>query len=179
MLTAGHCALSVGTTVFTGGSTSATAHTSMGSITARTRTQNGYDSALIGGGSYGAFVWVSTPTGLGDYPISSYVNPVDFEVVCRSGATSGYNCNLVTGGSTTVCATFTDGVTTCHLTIAVSNNGATSTCLGDSGGPIITPGSLPKAVGIIIGASPTCGANGRTYYHAVSPLLALWGATFG
>ncbi len=179
MLTDGHCSPGTGYTVYTGGNTWATANTPMGTIDYRNRGQNGWDTALIGGKSYGLYAWIGDLTSTSSVSIGGHANPVNSQWVCSDGSTSFRNCNYQTGSGTSDCVTFNDGVTTCHLTTAIAKNGATGPCPGDSGGPVMTSGNPTTAIGIVIGTSASCSVGARMYYHAIGPLLSHWNASFG
>ncbi|GAA1623696.1 S1 family peptidase [Catellatospora bangladeshensis] len=94
---------------------------------------------------------------------SAYVG----QAVCRSGATTGVRCGVVTALNATV--NYPEGTVTglIRTNICAEN--------GDSGGPLYTSGGL--ILGILSGGTGNCTTGGSTYYQPIGEILAAFGLT--
>lgn len=94
---------------------------------------------------------------------SAYVG----QAVCRSGATTGVRCGVVTALNATV--NYPDGIVTglIRTNICAEN--------GDSGGPLYTSGGI--ILGILSGGTGNCTTGGTTYYQPIAEILAVYGLT--
>ncbi len=95
---------------------------------------------------------------------SAYVG----QAVCRSGATTGVRCGVVTALNATV--NYPGGGTVYGLI-------RTNVCAenGDSGGPLYTSGGI--ILGILSGGTGNCTTGGTTYYQPIGEILAAFGLT--
>lgn len=159
LITAGHCTNS-----------SATWWTS----SARTIAIGVRTASSFPGNDYGLVRYTSRlshPSAVNTYPGllqllgtgSAYVG----QAVCRSGATTGVRCGVVTALNATV--NYADGTVTglIRTNICAEN--------GDSGGPLYTSGGL--ILGILSGGTGNCTTGGSTYYQPVGEILAVYGLT--
>ncbi|GAA1369054.1 S1 family peptidase [Catellatospora chokoriensis] len=89
------------------------------------------------------------------------------QAVCRSGATTGVRCGVVTALNATV--NYPDGTVTglIRTNICAEN--------GDSGGPLYTSGGI--VLGILSGGTGNCTTGGSTYYQPIGEILAVYGLT--
>ncbi|BCJ76869.1 serine protease [Catellatospora sp. IY07-71] len=94
---------------------------------------------------------------------SAYVG----QAVCRSGATTGVRCGVVTALNATV--NYPEGTVTglIRTNICAEN--------GDSGGPLYTSGGI--ILGILSGGTGNCTTGGSTYYQPIGEILAAFGLT--
>lgn len=90
------------------------------------------------------------------------------QAVCRSGATTGVRCGLVTALNQTV--NYAQG--------SVSGLIRTNICAepGDSGGPLYVA-ATGTIIGILSGGSGNCTTGGTTYYQPITEVLAAYGLT--
>ncbi|MGS2616281.1 S1 family peptidase [Micromonospora sp. LZ34] len=90
------------------------------------------------------------------------------QAVCRSGATTGVRCGLVTALNQTV--NYAQG--------SVSGLIRTNICAepGDSGGPLYVA-ATGTIIGILSGGSGNCTTGGTTYYQPITEVLAAYGVT--
>lgn len=89
------------------------------------------------------------------------------QAVCRSGATTGVRCGVVTALNATV--NYAEGSVTGLI--------RTNICAepGDSGGPLYTSGGV--ILGILSGGTGNCTTGGTTYYQPIGEILAVYGLT--
>ena len=159
MLTAGHC-FAVGQTIYT----NLHVRQTIGSVTAKHFTNNGFDIATISITGAG-IVWT---TGTNWLPIHGAGDPPVGQTVTVNGSFSGVK-HGVPVTATTKCVKFGTGVTTCHLDYAY--NGSPICTTGDSGGPVyqrLSTGGA-DARGVVIGVAPTL----TCFFQEITPTLSL------
>jgi Alpha-lytic protease prodomain len=156
LVTAGHCGR-LNDTVTNNGDP-------IGTIIHRTRTENGYDFAMIGGQTYEAWLYQGPPgSDFGDWVRGGYDVVVGDEV-CLDGASSGELCNARVD-ALDLCRRFTDGVTICHLNRVQSTDGWSIGARGDSGGPVFRYDAAgQKVAGSIVGGTDEATT---AYFHDI------------
>ncbi|MEV4416820.1 S1 family peptidase [Catellatospora sp. NPDC049609] len=114
---------------------------------------------------------LSHPSAVNTYPgllpLNGTGNAYVGQAVCRSGATTGVRCGVVTALNATV--NYPDGTVTglIRTNICAEN--------GDSGGPLYTSGGI--ILGILSGGTGNCTTGGTTYYQPIREILAVYGLT--
>lgn len=156
MITAAHCG-SLNSTWYTNVNQQQT----VGPMNHRSFSNNGLDVALIKTPT-AAWMWDNSTT----YKIAGEVYPAKGTTVCYNGAITGLVCGVGVQ-KTDTCVTFSDGITTCHLTQGTKS--ATTVCqAGDSGGPtgrVNKPASGQVLMaGSIVGAT---NANQTCFYQRI------------
>ncbi|MEV0458789.1 S1 family peptidase [Catellatospora methionotrophica] len=159
LITAGHCTNSSATWW------TSSAHT----IAIGTRTASSFPN-----NDYGLIKYTSRlshPSAVNTYPgllqLYGTGNAYVGQAVCRSGATTGVRCGVVTGLNATV--NYPDGTVTglIRTNICAEN--------GDSGGPLYTSAGI--ILGILSGGTGNCTSGGTTYYQPIAEILAVYGLT--
>ncbi|MQA87339.1 MAG: hypothetical protein GEV03_22600 [Streptosporangiales bacterium] len=140
-----------------------------GRVAKRQMGNEGPDASLVAS-DFGPKVYVGGPDGNATRTLRGARTPAYGGRLCTSGANTGRNCAGERQQSD-LCVRFGDGVTTCHLTRAVSADGSSLVQPGDSGGPVYT--GRRYAVGIVVGGNSE---GTELLYHPVGYLLDLWDA---
>ncbi|WFE40479.1 S1 family peptidase [Micromonospora sp. WMMD998] len=125
------------------------------------------------GNDYGLVRYTGTvahPSAVYTYPgqvtISGAGSAYVGQAVCRSGATTGVRCGVVTGLNQTV--NYAEGRVTGLI--------RTNICAepGDSGGPLYVA-ATGVVLGILSGGSGNCTSGGTSYYQPILKVLAAYG----
>lgn len=100
--------------------------------------------------------------------------------LCSSGQVTGWKCDLTTGAPYVACYS-SSGRTECMHVQLVTSSAGRAFCLGDSGGPVVSPptsqGSIAVAVVSGIRGTPVNGCGPTGLIAPVSDLYSLiWGA---
>jgi hypothetical protein len=170
MVTAGHC-VAQGDQVTNNGRL-------VGTVMFRSRSENGLDVAFVNGSTYRP--WMYTGPARSSFAQGADVRgtrlPAEGLIFCTNGARTGENCAAKVEHEN-LCVKFTDGVTTCSLTMMRSVDGTVISQQGDSGGPVITyeAGRL-KICGMMIGGA---GNGTEVLYHPFFNLIPVgWQVDF-
>lgn len=157
-----HCYTSTGETATNHGR-------AYGRVAARRLTERGPDAALVAS-DFAPRMYVGGPDSDTARPVRGARTPRYGARLCTSGASTGETCSAVRRQAN-ICVRFGDGMTTCHLTRAVSTDGTPLVQSGDSGGPVYVGGVY--AVGMTVGGNRD---GTELLYHPVGYLLDLWDA---
>ncbi|WP_089154117.1 S1 family peptidase [Micromonospora sp. NBS 11-29] len=142
---------------------------------ARTTVLGSRTGSSFPGNDYGVVRYTGTvahPSAVYTYPgqvtITGTGTPYVGQAVCRSGATTGVRCGLVTGLNQTV--NYAEGSVTGLI--------RTNICAepGDSGGPLYVA-ATGTILGILSGGSGNCTSGGTSYYQPIQEILAAYGLT--
>ncbi|WFE35811.1 S1 family peptidase [Micromonospora sp. WMMD975] len=140
---------------------------------ARTSVLGSRTGSSFPGNDYGLVRYTGTvahPSAVYTYPgqvtISGAGSAYVGQAVCRSGATTGVRCGVVTGLNQTV--NYAEGRVTGLI--------RTNICAepGDSGGPLYVA-ATGTVLGILSGGSGTCASGGTSYYQPILQILAAYG----
>jgi hypothetical protein len=134
MVTAAHC-FALGAAVRSTGGGFA-----MGTVVSRGPFPT-WDLELIGGASYGSFIYRGDATGFGSHVIGAGDPVIGFTGYCRSGQTTFENCGQTV---TSLTAEFCDASGCTPGLIAYSGGGLSAG--GDSGAPFFLPGSTGEFI---------------------------------
>ena len=140
-----------------------------GKVAERRFAERGPDAALVAS-AFGPRMYVGGSGSDTTRAVKGARTPRKGAAVCTSGAATGDTCAAVRRQSD-ICVRFGDGITTCHLTRAVSTDGSPLVEPGDSGGPVYT--GRTYAVGMAVGGNED---GTELLYHPVGYLLHLWHA---
>ena len=128
---------------------------------------DGYDSALIGGGDYGAWMWDGCPTCVTAQPIKGVSYPNIGNYVCLNGSYTGSYCTTYLQLQN-ICVTFTPGLRTCHLNETESSDPtqagrsrATRVGRSTAMAPVATSPSASSSVRAPPATSPTTNPSTR------------------
>jgi hypothetical protein len=154
----------VGTTWYT----NLTSKYTLGSESKRSFSNKGLDVAAISA-TAGGYVWRN---GSNFYHQGGEFYPAVGSSVCADGSYTGEVCSVKVQ-SVDICTTFSDGVTTCHLTKA-HRSAINVSVSGDSGGPVYggTSGSETYIAGTIVGGAES---NTTVYYQKIDSIDSAFG----